>query len=54
MGSLDIHGLSEGHQFVILLLVQVSSIISMVLLYRSAPTEKKKPLNGNDPTLPHQ
>lgn len=50
MGSLDIHALSESHQFIILLLVQTAQLFSTFLLYKSQP--HKKPLDDG-PKLPH-
>jgi hypothetical protein len=47
MGGPDIHSLSEQHQFIILLLVQVAQLISMVLLWKSSPDKKKN--DGSTP-----
>lgn len=47
----DIHQLSEQHQFVLLLLAQAASIVSMVLLYRSSP-RKKLGDGSTDPAKP--
>jgi hypothetical protein len=41
LGLGDITHLTEGHQFLLLLLAQAASIVSMVLLYRSTPKDKK-------------
>jgi hypothetical protein len=55
MGGLDIHNLSEQHQFVILLIVQVANLVSMFLLYRSHPKDKgaqgTPPNDGSIPTI---
>lgn len=50
----DIHQLSEQHQFILLLLAQVASIVSMILLYRSSPDKKKPgvPSDTNQPASP--
>ncbi len=48
MGGLgDIHGLSESHQFILLLLAQVTFLVTQIFLYRSAPPPKKKVPDGN-------
>lgn len=44
----DIHQLSEWHQFILLLLAQAASMISVLLLYHSSPKKK------SDGSLPVQ
>lgn len=46
LGMGDIHQLNENHQFILLLLAQVASIVSMFFLYRSSPNKEKKKLDG--------
>lgn len=50
LGMGDIHQLTEQHQFVLLLLAQTASIVSMFLLYRSSPKKPGAPddLPGTD------
>lgn len=50
MGNLDIHSLTEQHQFIILLIVEVAQIVSMILLYRSHP-KGKPPDDGSTPAV---
>lgn len=53
MGSLgDIHQLSEKHQFVLLLLAQVTFLVTQIFLYKSAPHVKKDASDGS--ALPNQ
>lgn len=47
----DLGQLTEHHRFILLLLAQVGSLVSMLLLYHSTP-KKKAPNDGSDPTLP--
>lgn len=42
----DIHQLSEHHQFILLLLAQVTFLVTQVFLYRSSPDKRKKPDDG--------
>lgn len=46
----DLSTLTEGHRFILLLLIQAASVVSMILLYRSSP--KNQSTQANDSPAP--